>query len=85
MRNVNATDLKSHFGEFLDLAREEPIGIRKSGKSVAVMLSGEEFEYYQALEDAYLGIQAEQAIERGDFVSHADAMRIINDRLARGE
>ena len=29
MREVNATDMKNQFGEFLDLTRDEAIGIRK--------------------------------------------------------
>ena len=43
MGEVNATDIKNQFGEFLDLTRDEAIGIRKSGKLTAVMMSADEY------------------------------------------
>ena len=53
MREVNATDFKNQFAEFLDLTKDEAIGIRKSGKLTAVMVSAEEYEHLRRLEDAY--------------------------------
>ncbi|MCA9215585.1 MAG: type II toxin-antitoxin system Phd/YefM family antitoxin [Planctomycetales bacterium] len=85
MLEVNATEFKTQFGRFLDLARDEFVHIRRSGKPAAVMLSDEDFEYYQALEDAFLGVQAELALKRGDFVDEVEAMRIINERLNAGK
>jgi prevent-host-death family protein len=55
MREVNATDIKNQFMEFLDLARDEPIGIRKSGKLVAVIVSADQYEHFRRLEDAIAG------------------------------
>jgi len=85
MREVNATDMKNQFGEFLDLARNEPIGIRKSGKLTAVVISAEEYEHYQKLEDAYWAARAEAAEKRGEWVGHEAAMRVLTDRLKRPE
>ena len=58
MRKVNCCRLKHQFGEFLDIARDEPVGIRKSGKLTAVMLSADEYEHLQRLEDAVAGSHA---------------------------
>jgi prevent-host-death family protein len=85
MREVTATDIKNHFGEFLDLAREEPVGIRKSGKVSVVMVPVEEYDHLQKLEDAYWIARAEAAESSGDWVSHEEATRLLADRLKRPE
>jgi len=85
MREVNATDVKNQFGEFLDLAREEPIGIRKSGKLTAVMLSADQFDHFQRLEDAYWVARAEAAEKSGQWIGHDEAMRILTERLKQAE
>jgi len=85
MREVNATDMKNQFGEFLDLTRDEAIGIRKSGKLTAVMVSAEEYEHLQRLEDAYWLARAEAAENRGQWVGHEEAMRLLAGRLKRPE
>jgi prevent-host-death family protein len=85
MREVSATEMKSQFGEFLDLARDEPVGIRKSGKLTAVMVSADEYEHLQRLEDSYWIARAERAEERREWVSHDDAMAMLTERLKRPE
>ena len=85
MREVNATDMKNQFGEFLDLARDEPVGIRKSGKLTAVMVSADEYEHLQKLEDAYWVARAQAAEQQGQWVGHDEAMRLLTDRLKRPE
>jgi len=85
MRQINSTDFKNHFGEFLDLAKEEPITIGKSGKPVAVMMSIEEYEELQGLEDAYWRARAEAAESSGQWVDPAEAMRVLTSRLKRAK
>ena len=85
MREANASDVKNRFGEYLDLARDEAVRIQRSGKPAAIMISPEEYEHFQALEDAYWGAQAAAAVELGEFISHEEAMRRINERLSGGE
>ena len=53
MLEVNASGLRKHFGRFLGLVSDEPIGIRQAGKLVAVLLSGEEYEHLQQLREAF--------------------------------
>ena len=85
MREVNATDLKNQFGEFLDMARDEPVGIRKSGKLTAVMVSADEYEHLQRLEDAYWIARAEAAESRGQWVGHEEAVQFLAAGLKKPE
>lgn len=85
MRQVNATDFKSHFGEFSDLVRDEPITVLRGSKPVGVFVSPEEYEHLQRLEDAYWVARAQGAVERGDFLSPEESMRWINERLTGGK
>lgn len=85
MRQVNATDFKNHFGEFLDLARDEPVQVRRTGKPVAVLVSWAEFEHLQAVEDAYWVARATDAEASGDFLSHEESMKLLTDRLRQTE
>lgn len=42
---MTATDAKNRFGELLDLARRQPVHVQKNGRTVAVMLSPEEYRH----------------------------------------
>ena len=42
--SFTATEAKNRFGELLDAARREPVHIQKSGRTVAVILSAEEYQ-----------------------------------------
>jgi prevent-host-death family protein len=57
---MNATDAKNRFGELLDSARSNPVTIEKNGRAVAVLVSADRFELYQALGN----IPAEQVNSR---------------------
>jgi antitoxin Phd len=40
---VAATDAKNRFGELLDMARMEPVFVQKNGRTVAVVVSPDEY------------------------------------------
>lgn len=80
MKTATATEVKTRFGEYMDIARREPIMIEKSGRPAVVMLSAEEYRLFQALEDRYWGERAKKA-EKGKFVGHEEALRRIMGRL----
>jgi prevent-host-death family protein len=40
---MTATDAKNRFGELLDMARKEPVFVQKNGRTVAVMISPEDY------------------------------------------
>ena len=58
MRQVNSTDFKTNFGDFVDLARDQPIQVLRGSKPVGVFMSPEEYDHLQRLEDAYWAARA---------------------------
>ncbi len=85
MRQVNSTDFKNNFGEFLDLARDEPIAVNRSGKPVAVLVSVEEFAHFQRLNDLYWLARATGAEAAGEWVTHEEAMALLLGRLSQAK
>jgi prevent-host-death family protein len=83
MRQINSTDFKTHFGDFVDLVRDEPIEVLRGSKPVGVFLSRDEYQHLQAIEDAYWGAIGEAAVARGDFLTPAEVMRWVNQRLSK--
>lgn len=61
METLSASDARREFGEVLLKAQKGPVGINRSGKPVAVMVSAETFDELQAVQRAAL----QQAIDDG--------------------
>jgi prevent-host-death family protein len=80
MKIANATDIKNRFGEYLDLARDEPVEVRKTGRPVAVLLAWKEYERLSALEDTYWALRAREA-ERNGYIGPEAAMKLIRGRM----
>jgi PHD/YefM family antitoxin component YafN of YafNO toxin-antitoxin module len=81
MRRVNATDFTTHFGEFVEFVRDEPIEVLRGGKPVGVFLSPDEFAHFRRLADAYWAARAHIADARGEWIGHDEAMRLLTERL----
>jgi prevent-host-death family protein len=62
---MSASEAKNNFGELLGLAQKNPVKIERNGRPVAVMISYEEFERMEAMEDAWWAKQAEEASKEG--------------------
>jgi antitoxin Phd len=67
VKTMPAKEAKQGFGALLDAARREPVTITKNGREVVVVLSKEDFDRLEALEDAYWGALAEEAREEGSI------------------
>ncbi len=65
MLHVSTSEVKQRLGQYITLAMSEPVVIEKSGRPAVVMLSIAEYERLQALDDAYWGEKAKQALEDG--------------------
>jgi prevent-host-death family protein len=77
MRQVNVRDFQEQFGDFLVLARDEPVAVSKFGTPVAVLMSAEEFSHLQALEDLYW-IDCAAAVEvTGEWIDHEEAVALL--------
>ncbi len=62
---VSARDAKNRFGELLDAARSAPVRISKNGREVAVMLSLEQYDRFEAAEDSLWEARAHAAHKEG--------------------
>ena len=80
MLNVAATEIKQRLGQYLESALTQPILIEKSGRPAVVMLSIAEYERLRALEDAWWGERARQALESG-FAGPEETLRRLQERL----
>jgi antitoxin Phd len=65
LKKFSAKEAKDEFGRLMDTAIKEPVEIQKHGRSVAVLVSLEEYKRLQALEDAWWALEAEKAAKEG--------------------
>ena len=61
MKKFSAKEAKDEFGRLIDTALQEPVEIQKRGRSVAVMVSLDEYKRLQAHEDAWWANEANKA------------------------
>lgn len=80
MQHIAATEVKQRLGQYLEAALLEPVMIEKSGRPAVVMLSVAEYERLQALDDAYWGEQAKQALA-GGLAGAEETQRRLQERL----
>ena len=60
-----AKEAKNNFGRLLDEARHSPVAVERNGKPIAVVMSTQEYEEFEARRDAYWGERAKQAEKKG--------------------
>ena len=77
---VTATEVKLKLGTYLQKAMLEPVMIEKTHRTVAVLLSIEEYDRLRRLEDAYWGEKAKLAEAEG-FLSEAETRQFIEESL----
>ena len=75
MHNViSSTEIKAHFGKYLEEALSSPVHISKTNRTVAVLISESEYERLTKIEDARLAQMAEEASLQGyaskEMVAH---------------
>ena len=72
METLNASDVKSNFGEVLLKAQQGPIGINKNGKPAAVMVSASEYAEIEKLRATLF----QQEIDKG--IADIEAGRVVD-------
>ena len=77
---ATATEVKNRFGEFIEKARHEPVTVEKTGRKYVVIISHEEFERLQAIEDRQWAMAATEAQKSG-YVGTEETMKLLT-RLA---
>jgi antitoxin Phd len=78
MISVNATELKNRMGRYLQQSVTEPVIIEKTHRPFAVILSYDEYERLQSLEDTFWIEKAKQAEKEG-FVGVESSMNFIRE------
>ena len=76
---TTATEIKNHFGQYLDEAILEPVFIEKTGRPVAVMLSSKEYERLIGLEDAYWAQKALKA-EKAGYIGKKQSTEFLKSK-----
>ena len=76
---ITATEVKNHFGEYLEGAISEPVIIEKTGRPVVVMISVKEYERLVALEDAYWAQKAFKA-EKTGYIGENGSSKFLNSK-----
>ena len=79
MKTLAAKEAKNAFGRMLDAVQREPVTIEKHGRAVAVILSLEEYQRLEALDDAYWAARAQQAGEEGDWLGPGASEKWLNE------
>lgn len=87
MRTLTSVDAQNRFGELLDTAQREPVGITRRGRTVAFVVSPQEYEALaggrSTAHSAALGAAARTALLafRGSG-SGGGSARLVADRAA---
>jgi prevent-host-death family protein len=80
MNIINSREAQSNFSELMMKVIKEPIVIQKHGKPAAVLISPEEFEKFQKLEELYWALKVEEA-EKNGYLSSQDSDNLLNNIL----
>ncbi len=78
MRTISATYARSGFERLLDAARRGPVTIERNGRPVAVLLSVEEFQRLEALEDASWAARAAAAEDADNWLGGEDSEKLLS-------
>ena len=62
---MSASEAKNNFGDLIESARSNPVKIERNGRPVVVVISAEEFERLEALEDSWWANEAQKAMAEG--------------------
>lgn len=81
MKTIAAREAKNNFGVLLDTAQREPVTIEKKGRPVAVVLSIDEYQRLEALENAYWTERAEAAEAEG-YLGADEGEKMLQDVLS---
>jgi antitoxin Phd len=81
MKTIAAKDAKNGFGRMLDAAQREPVTIEKHGRAVAVVLSLEEYQRLEALDDAWWAARAQAVIDEDEWLGPEASERLTRQLL----
>ena len=65
MTTISSREAQNNFAELIYSVMKEPVIIQKHGNPAAVLISPEDFEKFQKLEELYLNLRVEEAEKNG--------------------
>ena len=74
---ATATEVKNKFGNFYEIAMNEPVIVEKTGRKAIVLISFEEYERLTLIEDAYWAKKAAKAEAEG-YAGQEESMAFLN-------
>ncbi|KJW02377.1 prevent-host-death family protein [Rickettsia endosymbiont of Ixodes pacificus] len=80
MKSISSKEAQNHFGELMNQAVKSPVIINKYGKPTVVLISHEEYEKFNQLEDMYWAMQAKNVSKSG-FLSEEESKDFLNKIL----
>ncbi|MEI6346254.1 MAG: type II toxin-antitoxin system prevent-host-death family antitoxin [bacterium] len=75
-----AKEAKNNFGRLLEEARQSPVAVMKNGRQVAVVMSVEEYNEFEARRDAYWGELSVHAHKKG-YIGVAKSRKLLTEAL----
>jgi len=80
---ATATEIKTHFGRYLDVATQgEPVIVERSGKAAAALVDYAEYQYLKQLDELLLLEKIKRAEEQG-YLSDAASEEFFKAMLKR--
>ncbi len=80
---ASATEIKTHFGHFLDVVRSgEDVIIERSGKELATLLDYKEYRYLKRLDELLL-IEKVKLAEKGGYLDNKKSEEFFKKMLGR--
>jgi prevent-host-death family protein len=80
MATTTATELKNRLGAYLDAALSAPVFVQKSGRDIAVLMSRQQYDYLQALEEELWALRAQLA-EQSGYLGADMTQQVLHEML----
>jgi antitoxin Phd len=81
MYTISAKEARNEFSALIDSVRNDPVQIQKNGKPVAVVISVEDYERFEMLDDLWWTEKAKKAKKQG-YLSVKESDDIIQAALS---
>ncbi len=80
---ATATEIKTHFGRYLDLAEQgEPVIVERSGKATAALVDYAEYQHLKQLDELIL-LEKIKFAEQNGYLSDAESKEFFKNALER--
>ena len=82
MKTISAEKAKSQISNLLKRVKKSPVTIQENNKTVAVLLSAEEYEHFEKLEDMYWAARADEVVAEDDWMGPEKSKALLRKILS---